>query len=214
MTVHPKVLASHHPADALPGTHPLEGAAPRTVHWVRHGMYSALRDTLAARRPTGHGITISDRDPVLPFLCPDADLRVLDYPTHDLQDLQHFASGSLDLVMADMVLEHVDEPAKVFDSAWRVLRPGGLLVLTTVFCMVYHPCPNDHWRFSRTGLERLATGFSEIETGGFGNRRLFSVIMGRLTRLPVPLHRPSLPALLTAGDNPKLPITTWVVARK
>ena len=42
-----------------------------------------------------------------------------------------FRSGSFDLVTANMVLEHLEEPEKVFSEISRVLAPGGRFVFLT-----------------------------------------------------------------------------------
>jgi ubiquinone/menaquinone biosynthesis C-methylase UbiE len=42
-----------------------------------------------------------------------------------------FAAGSFDLVTANMVLEHVDDPGRLFREAARVLRPGGTFLVHT-----------------------------------------------------------------------------------
>jgi len=42
-----------------------------------------------------------------------------------------FADGSFDLVSANMVLEHLREPARVFQEVARVLAPGGAFVFVT-----------------------------------------------------------------------------------
>jgi SAM-dependent methyltransferase len=53
----------------------------------------------------------------------------------------NFADESFDFVMCDQVLEHVEgDPQLAFDETWRVLRPGGIAIHTTVFNYSYHFC--------------------------------------------------------------------------
>jgi ubiquinone/menaquinone biosynthesis C-methylase UbiE len=42
-----------------------------------------------------------------------------------------FAEGSFDLVTANMVVEHLEDPDAVLESVRRVLRPGGLFIFHT-----------------------------------------------------------------------------------
>lgn len=69
-----------------------------------------------------------------------------------------FASGEYDVVLCTQVLEHVDNPSTVISEIGRVLKPGGVVFLTTHGTMIYHPTPVDHWRWTQTGLVKL---FSE-----------------------------------------------------
>lgn len=64
--------------------------------------------------------------------------------------------GSFDLVVAIEVLEHVEEDARFVQEVWRVLRPGGVFVMTTPNGD-YVPNTNpDHKRhYTRRGLEAL-----------------------------------------------------------
>lgn len=63
------------------------------------------------------------------------------------------------------VLEHVTNPFEVFAGLARVLKEGGLLILSTVFAFRYHPAPRDYWRFSPDCLRMLAesAGLSVLE---------------------------------------------------
>lgn len=54
----------------------------------------------------------------------------LEYLAMDAAELA-FAPGSFDLVLADNLFEHVAEPVRVLAEIFRVLRPGGLLLVPT-----------------------------------------------------------------------------------
>ena len=79
--------------------------------------------------------------------------------------------GSFDAVMSTQVLEHVGDPAVYLDESFRVLRPGGRLLLSTHGFMVWHPDPVDHWRWTCSGLRE------QVERAGFRVVR-FEGIMG------------------------------------
>ena len=79
--------------------------------------------------------------------------------------------GDVDLVLSTQVLEHVDDPALYLAESFRVLRPGGSLVLSTHGIMYYHRDPEDHWRWTRTGLAKV------VEAAGF-RVRSFHAVMG------------------------------------
>jgi SAM-dependent methyltransferase len=76
----------------------------------------------------------------------------------------------LDTVIATEVLEHCHDPARVVEEIRRILRPGGVCVLSTRFIHPYHPDPHDYFRFSRDGLAHLFRDFSEVEIVPLGNR--------------------------------------------
>ena len=63
--------------------------------------------------------------------------------------------GSFDVVLCTQVLEHVDDPAAAVRELLRVTRPGGRVLASTHGVMLYHPNPQDLWRWTHTGLERL-----------------------------------------------------------
>jgi SAM-dependent methyltransferase len=63
--------------------------------------------------------------------------------------------GSFDVVLCSQVLEHVDDPAQVVRELARVTAPGGRVLLSTHGVQAYHPSPQDLWRWTHAGLERL-----------------------------------------------------------
>jgi len=56
------------------------------------------------------------------------------------------------------VLEHVDEPDTVIDEIFRVLKPDGLLFLSTHGNWPIH-ASQDYWRWTEQGLKKLLTNF-------------------------------------------------------
>jgi SAM-dependent methyltransferase len=79
---------------------------------------------------------------------PDATLELRGDGTVPLPD------GSVDAVVSTQVLEHVADPRDYLEECYRVLRPGGRLLLSTHGLMVYHPDPDDYWRWTGAGLRR------------------------------------------------------------
>ena len=66
-----------------------------------------------------------------------------------------FPANSFDCVICTQVLHLVDDPLAVTSEVARVLRAGGLALFSTHGVAHYHPPPEDHWRWTHTGLQRL-----------------------------------------------------------
>jgi SAM-dependent methyltransferase len=63
--------------------------------------------------------------------------------------------GAFDLVLCTQTLEHADDPAHAVRELRRVVAPGGRVLASTHGVQVYHPNPDDYWRWTHAGLERL-----------------------------------------------------------
>lgn len=67
---------------------------------------------------------------------------------------QHMATIGTVIVLS--VLEHVDDPRAAVWDLWRMLRAGGLAIVSVPFAFPYHPhAGEDNWRFTPTGLRHL-----------------------------------------------------------
>jgi SAM-dependent methyltransferase len=79
--------------------------------------------------------------------------------------------SSVDLAFATETLEHVDDPAQFLAEAFRVLKPGGRLVLTVPFSARWHFVPYDYWRYTPASLDMLlrGAGLADVEVYARGN---------------------------------------------
>lgn len=55
------------------------------------------------------------------------------------------------------VLEHVEDPFEVFNGFRRLLKPEGILILSTEQSFPVHDAPRDFWRFTDDALKYLAS---------------------------------------------------------
>jgi SAM-dependent methyltransferase len=84
-------------------------------------------------------------------------------------------------VLCTQVLEHVDEPDAVLGELARVLRPGGVVLMSTHGVFHHHPYPHDYWRWTHEGLTRIMSRHFErpkIYAQG-GTMLLMAHLMGR-----------------------------------
>lgn len=74
---------------------------------------------------------------------------------------------SMDLIISQEVLEHVENPWEAMHEISRVLKDNGKIYLQLPFIIGFHPCPRDYWRFTNEGIVQLAnaTGFKVIKSG-------------------------------------------------
>ena len=70
-----------------------------------------------------------------------------------------------DSVLSLSVLEHLREPHMMLSEAWRILKPGGDLILQVPWQWKIHEAPHDYYRYTPFGLRHLLSqaGFTEIE---------------------------------------------------
>jgi len=126
----------------------------------------ALPEAIARSFPALH---LSPGDRLLDFGCADQPYRGLlpsgvvyvgaDIAGNPSADVELTEAGGLplddasfDAVLSTQVLEHVLDPRVYVSECFRVLRPGGRLLLSTHGTMVLHRDPIDLWRWTSDGL--------------------------------------------------------------
>lgn len=79
----------------------------------------------------------------------------------DMKDV--IVDNSFDIVLCLSVLEHTQQPEKVIQEMYRILTPGGVLLLSVPFVFPLHDCPHDYWRFTKYGLWLLLKQFEQVD---------------------------------------------------
>ena len=126
-------------------------------HWLQE-QARAAHDAYGAYRLLDVG---SGAKPYYPFFRPFAREYVGVDPVHPDAELKGTVEdipvedGAYDVVLCTQVLEHCADPDRAVRELRRVTAPGGRVLASTHGVMAYHPSPDDHWRWTHTGLERL-----------------------------------------------------------
>lgn len=114
--------------------------------------------------------------------------------------------ASADVVLSSQVLEHVPDVPLHLAESLRVLKPGGLLILSTHGTWPYHTNADsdDYWRWTPSGLSRAIAqaGFTVTRTDGVCRGFLCLVQQGLVLFDPFSrknaIHNPLVRALRTA----------------
>lgn len=104
---------------------------------------------------------------------PVADERIVNFDifphgnTHVVGDGHHlpFLTESIDVVWLSAVLEHIRKPWLVSDEVFRVLKPGGVVLVSVPFVQKRHGAPNDFFRYTVDGLRSVFDQFEELSSG-------------------------------------------------
>ena len=177
-------------------THPINN--PELAGFLRPELNVYTMDVYAARvaitafltqaLPRIHGAVIDLGCGVQPYrdLLLGPRSRAQKYIGVDLEDGYHqvppdviwngrrvpLPDGSANTVLLTEVLEHCPNPQEVLTECYRLLAPGGVLLVTVPFFWPLHDNPYDEFRYTPFALRRMTeqAGFGTIEiraTGGW-----------------------------------------------
>jgi SAM-dependent methyltransferase len=94
--------------------------------------------------------------------------------------------GSAGTVLCIETFEHVFEVRRAFDEVHRILKPGGVFLITSPLNFRIHGYPDDYWRMTPSCLRRMLTVYNARITGYQGHERFPHSVMGLAIKAPVP----------------------------
>ncbi|AWM28070.1 methyltransferase domain-containing protein [Sinorhizobium fredii] len=71
--------------------------------------------------------------------------------------------NSVDLLYSNDAFEHISKPWLAAQNIEKILKPGGVVFIGTLFAWRYHPVPGDYWRYTHQGLVELFDGLECLE---------------------------------------------------
>lgn len=66
-------------------------------------------------------------------------------------------------------LEHVEYLRRAIEETHRILKPGGILIISSVFFFRIHDAPSDYWRFTPDSFRSLLKPFKSSFVGYCGD---------------------------------------------
>lgn len=103
-------------------------------------------------------------------------LTTADYPLVSCEDMP-YDDNMFDNVLSEQVLEHVRKPWLCTDEFWRVLKPGGRVIIVVPAVVEEHRYPMDNWRVLIDGMYVLLEGFTNVSVGSYGDGELLKYFM-------------------------------------
>jgi SAM-dependent methyltransferase len=94
--------------------------------------------------------------------------------------------ASAGTVLCIETFEHVFEVRRAFDEVFRVLKPGGLFVITSPLNFRIHGYPDDYWRMTPNCLRRMMEPYAIRLTGYQGYHKFPHSVMGLGVKAPAP----------------------------
>jgi SAM-dependent methyltransferase len=94
--------------------------------------------------------------------------------------------ASAGTVLCIETFEHVFEVRRAFDEVFRILKPGGLFLITSPLNFRIHGYPDDYWRMTPNCLRRMLEPYGARLTGYQGYHRFPHSVMGLGIKAPAP----------------------------
>jgi len=95
------------------------------------------------------------------------DLHAIDLP-----------SDSVGVVLCFDTLEHVEHPREALKEIYRILKPNGMAVISSVMDFPIHDHPYDYWRFTPEAFKSILKPFANSFVGFQGQESFPHTIVG------------------------------------
>ena len=89
-----------------------------------------------------------------------------------------FPDRSIGTILMMETIEHIVNPIRALSEVRRVLRPGGVLVLSAPFALDIHNHPSDYWRMTPEGCNVLLEAIGARLVGSIGPRVAPCFVLG------------------------------------
>lgn len=137
------------------------------------------------------------------------------FKTDITADIQEYETNTrYDTALCTQVLEHIPNPQKAITQIYKLLKPGGRMILTTPFIFPIHS-NSDYYRFSPQALQELLKDFKIITIIPVGNFISSSwTIFNFHNKLGLQLLNYPIALLSLIFNNKYCPETYITIARK
>ena len=95
----------------------------------------------------------------------------------NLHDIDLPAESAGTVLILD-TLEHVEFVRKAIEEALRILKPGGILIISSVMKFPIHDFPYDYWRFTPESFRSLLKGFGSCFVDFAGDELFPHTVVG------------------------------------
>lgn len=89
-----------------------------------------------------------------------------------IENVHHLSlkNNSVGTVLILDTLEHVENVYQAVKEIYRVLKPGGIVIMSSVMNFPIHDYPSDYWRFTPKAFEILLKNFDHYEVEFDGDK--------------------------------------------
>jgi len=114
-----------------------------------------------------------------------------------------------DIIFTEQVFEHLKYPYRAARNVWRMLKPGGLFIITTPFLVKIHGHPLDCTRWTSMGMKYF------LEEAGFDPEATITESWGNRDCVVANFDRwITFSPGMSLENEADFPVVVWALARK